>query len=81
MERDTYICIKEDICHWQLKTWSGATPHWEDMDWDERETFFQVIEDIYPEGIDATTLNDILWFDWEWVCEVIGRNEEEEEDD
>lgn len=31
-----------------------------------------VLEDIYPDGLDETALNDILWFDEEWVYEVCG---------
>ena len=40
-----------------------------------------VLEDLYPDGIDETTLNDILWFDSEWVFEVCGIEEEEEEEE
>lgn len=31
-----------------------------------------VLEDIYPDGLDETALNDILWFEEEWVFEVCG---------
>ena len=31
-----------------------------------------VLEELYPDGLDETTLNDILWFDDEWVFEVCG---------
>lgn len=43
-----------------------------------------VLEDLYPDGIDETTLNDIFWFEPEWCFEMAGVSnpyEEKEEDD
>ena len=31
-----------------------------------------VLEELYPEGIDATQLNDIFRFDFDMVCEWLG---------
>ena len=39
-----------------------------------------LIEEVYPEGIDRTALNDLLWFDDEWIYEMLGmKNDEDEE--
>ena len=67
-----------------FNTWSGATNTKNIIiNNDKAEEFDQLIEEIYPEGIDATTLNDLLWFDSEWIFETLGISEEEEieEDD
>lgn len=45
------------------------------------DEFVSLIEELYPEGIDRTALNDILWFDDEWVFESLGIKEEEESED
>lgn len=45
------------------------------------DEFVSLIEELYPEGIDRTSLNDILWFDDEWVFESLGIKEEEESED
>ena len=37
--------------------------------------FEEIIEEIYPEGISDTKLNDILWFDRDWVLEILGIEE------
>lgn len=37
--------------------------------WEELET---ILEEIYPEGIDETQLNDILWFEPETIYEWLG---------
>ena len=43
------------------------------------EEFEELIEDLYPEGLTDTDLNDILWFDGSWILETLGIEEEEEE--
>ena len=41
------------------------------------DLFDQTIEDIYPDGISETQLNDILWFDADWIYEILGIDIEE----
>lgn len=48
---------------------------------DKEEEFDALIEELYPDGIDETQLNDILWFDRDWVLDSLGIAEEEEEED
>ena len=31
-----------------------------------------VLEELYPDGMDETQLNDILWFEEDWVFEMCG---------
>ena len=71
-----------------FKFWSGAETTAQRI-WEEkgREGFDQleaILEDLYPDGIDKTELNDLLWFDAETVYEWLGigggEDEEEEED-
>lgn len=62
--------------------WSGARDTVERIeDEGKGDEFVSLIEEVYPEGIDRTALNDILWFDDEWVFESLGIKEEESEDD
>ena len=63
--------------------WSGAKDTVERIeDEGKGNEFVSLIEEVYPEGIDRTALNDILWFDDEWVFESLGiKDEEESEDD
>ena len=39
-----------------------------------------ILEDLYPDGMDETELNDLLWFEPETVFEWLGIEEEEEEE-
>lgn len=40
-----------------------------------------ILTDMYPDGIDATELNDLLWFDAETVYEWLGIDSEEDRED
>lgn len=68
-----------------FKFWSGAETTAQRI-WEEqgREGFDQleaILEDLYPDGIDETDLNDLLWFDADTVYEWLGIDDEEEEDE
>lgn len=68
-----------------FKFWSGAETTAQRI-WEEkgREGFDQleaILEDIYPDGIDETELNDLLWFDAETVYEWLGIGDEDEDED
>lgn len=38
--------------------------------------FMQLVEELYPEGIDETELNDLLWFESDWIYESLGTVQE-----
>ena len=64
--------------------WSGAVTTAQRI-WEEqgREGFDQleaILEDLYPDGIDETDLNDLLWFDAETVYEWLGIGDKEDEE-
>ena len=48
---------------------------------DKVTEFDNLIEELYPDGIDDTALNDLLWFESDWICEMLGIDTEDEEDD
>lgn len=59
--------------------WSGAVETKKTiLEHDKEEEFECLIDDLYPDGLTDTQLNDILWFDSEWVFECLGIKEEEE---
>jgi hypothetical protein len=43
------------------------------------KAFDAIIEELYPEGLTNSKLNDILWFDREWCYGILGIKFEEEE--
>lgn len=65
--------------------WSGAKDTanriWEEKGEEGWEQLEAILEDIYPDGIDETQLNDLLWFDAETVYEWLGIGKEDENED
>ena len=73
------IYKEESLCN--FKWWCGAVATaeriWEkrgEEGWDELEA---ILEDVYPDGIDETALNDLFWFDADAVYEWLGIDDEE----
>lgn len=60
--------------------WSGAKDTADTIEENNKgEEFCQLIEECYPEGIDRTQLNDIMWFDSEWIFDQLGIEENSED--
>lgn len=64
---------------YDFEPWSGAVDTYERI---EREgklaELDDVLDEIYPDGIDETELNDLLWFEPETVYEWLGMRTESE---
>jgi hypothetical protein len=63
--------------------WGGAAETWDRIsDEGKIEELDNLLEDAYPDGISLTELNDLLWFEQDWIFEElnIAEDEEEEED-
>ena len=52
--------------------WNGAEDFAARLTDEELSAIEAVIEDLYPDGIGETELNDLFWFEPETVCEWIG---------
>jgi len=71
--------VHSDISVLNLNAWSGA------VDTQKRiideglcDEFDSLIEELYPDGLTDTQLNDILWFEEDWIFESLGISDEEE---
>ena len=52
--------------------WGGAKDTWKlIIDQDKLDALEKALEDMYPEGIAGTELNDLLWFEQEWVFDKL----------
>lgn len=64
------------------KPWSGAKDTWEQIiSAHKLDDLDSLLEDAYPDGLTQTEVNDILWFDSEWVLSELGIKAEEEEEE
>ncbi len=56
-----------------FEPWSGAVGIWEIIvNADKLEALDFLLEDIYPEGLSSTELNDLLWHESDWVLDMLG---------
>ncbi len=58
-----------------FKPWGGATDIWNlIVSQDKLDALDTALEDMYPEGLTATDLNDILWFEQDWIFDKLDIN-------
>ena len=65
-----------------FEPWGGASNTWEIVSFaDKIEELDFLLEDVYPDGITATELNDLLWFEPDWIYEMLHIDEDEIKDE
>ena len=48
---------------------------------EELDSVENALEELYPDGMTDTEINDLFWFDFEYVCELIGLEYDAEKDE
>lgn len=67
------MIIKSEMNLSEFNAWSGARGNLDIIiEEGKAEELEGILEELYPEGMTATELNDILWFDDEWLFETLG---------
>ena len=69
------IKTEKNLEHFQF--WSGAKELAERLTWEELIEIENHLEQLYPDGLEETELNDLFWFDAEFICDLIGETEED----
>lgn len=65
-----------------FKPWSGAVATYDKIvAADKLDDFEAMIDELYPDGIGETELNDWLWFDGDDLLEELGITDEDEDED
>lgn len=64
-----------------FKFWSGAKENANSLTSVQLDEVETILEDLYPEGMSDTQINDLFWFEFDTVKEWLGIEEEEEEED
>lgn len=56
-----------------FNAWSGAVETQERIiNEGKADDFDNLIEELYPDGLSETELNDLLWFEEDWLFEQLG---------
>ncbi len=62
-----------------FEPWSGGVyAHSAIIEHGCESAFESLIEELYPDGLSDTELNDILWFERDWIFESLGIDGEDE---
>lgn len=68
--------IKESTSLTNFEFWSGAKQH--EFKRSELEEIDTHLEELYPDGMTETQINDLFWFEEEFLCSLIGVNYEDD---
>tara|TARA_R110002012_G_C11258398_1_gene567735 strand:+ start:16 stop:234 length:219 start_codon:yes stop_codon:yes gene_type:complete len=69
--------VNDNLSLRNFDAWAGAKDTKElIIDNNKEDDFEFLMEDLYPDGMTDTQLNDILWFEEDWICEMLGIDNE-----
>ena len=58
--------------------WSGAKENANELTGAQLDEVETILEDLYPEGMDETQINDLFWFEFDTIKEWLGITDEDE---
>lgn len=61
--------------------WSGAKENASELTSGQLDEVENILEGMYPEGMDETQINDFFWFDFDTIKEWLGITDEEDEEE
>lgn len=64
--------IYTDITLHDFEAWSGAVDTLETLTNAQIDELENLIEEIFPNGCGETELNDFLWFENDYIAELLG---------
>ena len=62
--------VDESLRNFQF--WSGAKETVKELTAEQLDQMESILEDCYPDGITDTQINDIFWFETDWIAEQLG---------
>lgn len=66
----------------KFEPWAGAIDTYETIIENNCLSAFEsLIDELYPDGIEENKLNDLLWFEPEFIFEGLGLSEETEDEE
>lgn len=64
--------IYSEISLEYFEAWSGGADTLYILTHEQCEQLENIIEEFYPDGMSETELNDLLWFEEDWIAEMLG---------
>lgn len=60
--------------------WSGAKNNADELTIEQFDELENKLEELYPDGMTETQLNDLMWFDFDDIKSWLGIDDEEDEE-
>ena len=70
--------VYREVNAYNFDFWSGAEDTVNYLTAEEVNTIFDMLEELYPEGMDETQVNDFFWFEEDTIAEWLGYRSFEE---
>ena len=70
--------VYREVSAYEFEFWSGAKDRANYLTYDEIEKIFSMLEEIYPDGMSETEVNDFFWFEEDTIAEWLGYDSFEE---
>ena len=64
--------ITAEISLRDFEGWSGAVDTLNTLTDNQKDAFEAILEELYPDGMTETSLNDFLWFENDTIAEWLG---------
>lgn len=64
--------IYEEKALSEFDFWSGGRSRADKLTEEQFEQVEEILEDLYPDGIEDTSLNDLFWFEPDTIAEWLG---------
>ena len=55
-----------------FERWGGAHFTMQELTFEQMDILQEILEDLFPDGIEETALNDILSYEEDWIAEMLG---------
>ena len=73
------ITTEQSIANFNF--WSDAKSNAAELTSSQLNEVESILDDLYPDGLTETELNDLFWFDFETVKEWLNITDEDEDED
>jgi hypothetical protein len=70
--------ITKNIDLYDFQAWAGAVDTLDKIkEEDKVRDLHYLLEELYPEGVSETHVNDLLWHDWEFIYKCLNIRDDE----
>lgn len=66
--------VYEEMRLFDFTFWGGAYYHAREIAEEDFDRIEEILEELFPDGISDTKINDIFWFEEDFLAECLGYN-------